>query len=158
MKLQQQDSDLLRCSAVHNLCMDNLRQRTSHHSRLPTWPAFCFGLENPKKHMTHGCAGSAQGGFGQVAAAAFEQLRCHSGLAEARAFVDRLVKIPSPGGSFWHAVLLAELEETRSCGALSDVKRTKRLFEVRSWLPAGACCHVHGSEHVHQCARQEQTF
>ena len=90
--------------------------------------------------LTHGCAGSVQGGFGQVAAAAFEQLHCHFGLTEARALVDRLLKVPSPGGAFWHAVLLAELEETKSVGALSDVKRTKRLFEVRVVLPAG--CYV----------------
>lgn len=82
--------------------------------------------------------GPLRGGFGQVAAAAFEQLHCHFGLTEARALVDRLLKVPSPGGSFWHAVLLAELEETKSVGALSDVKRTKRLFE--------AAVSAHGSE------------
>ena len=158
MKLQHQDSDLLRCSAVSSLCMDNLRQRTLHHPGSLPGLRFAFGWGcQLKKHLTHGCAGSVQGGFGQVAAAAFEQLHRCFGLTEARALVDRLVKVPSPGGSFWHAVLLAELEETRSHGAHSDVKRTKRLFEVRSRLPAGACRFARGSERVHLCGRQEQT-
>ena len=46
--------------------------------------------------------------MGSVAAAAVEAVRATEGLEAAQALVDRVARLPSPGGNFWRAAVQLE--------------------------------------------------
>ena len=60
---------------------------------------------------------ACQGGMGSVAAAAIEAVRATEGLEAAQTLVDRVARLPSPGGDFWRAAVHLEAAAAQAADA-----------------------------------------
>ena len=69
------------------------------------------------------CLGSflLQGGMGAVIAAALDVVHVTEGLAAAQTLIDRIGRLPSPGGDFWRAAVQLEAAAASGSGTSRGV-------------------------------------
>ena len=81
--------------------------------------------------------------MGSVAAAAVEAVRATEGLEAAQALVDRVARLPSPGGNFWRAAV--QLESAAAAAAEGVPGRSSATVQVS---PRAAQCGSCGLTHA----------
>ena len=82
-----------------------------------------------------------QGGMGSVAAAAVHAVRATEGLTASQAMIDRIARLPSPGGDFWRAAVQLEATAAASCAAETQDAAAPAVGEIKpaTQVPLNDC-------------------